>query len=182
MIKFASEQFVNELSEVVSTIYDTSESSVHTYLSLRVLARLLTKLAAIDIEQHDILPAYYGVLLALRECEYCTPTDLKVQLLVSRSNMTALLDRMARDNLIRRQRDPDDRRKIRIALTVHGRAVSEQVLDPHLEWVQSTMAPLSEVDLQELNRILSKLWRELISQADEHDLPLLNDLKTASGG
>jgi len=182
MKKFASEQFVHVLSDVVAAIYNTKDSPIKTYLSLRVLERLLTKLAARDIEQQGILPAYYGVLFALRDCEYCTPTDLKVQLLVSRSNMTALLDRMERDGLIERIRDPDDRRKLRISITPEGRQVSKSMLDPHLAWVHDTMSPLTKSDLEDLDRILAKLWQELIRQAEGVELNLIQDLKSAAGG
>lgn len=182
MKKFASELFIHELTEVVTALYDAEDSPIKTYLSLRVLGRLLTKLAALDIEQHDILPAYYGVLLALQDCEHCSLTDLKIQLLVSRSNMSALLDRMERDGLIRRERDQQDRRKLRISLTTHGRQVSEKVLPPHLKWTQDTMSPLSPTDLEDLDRILSKLWRELIRQAEEADMTLIKDLKNIAGG
>jgi MarR family 2-MHQ and catechol resistance regulon transcriptional repressor len=179
---FGSEQFVYRLSKVVSAIYDTTEAPIETYLSLHVLERLLTKLAARDIEQHDILPAFYGVLLALRDCQHCSPTELRIQLLVSRSNMTSLLDRMERDDLIKRERDPYDRRKLRISLTKHGQEVSEKVLTPHLTWVHDTMSPLSKADLDTLTRILAKLWRELIRQAEEADLSVIKDLKNAVGG
>lgn len=182
MKKFASELFAHELSEVVSALYDAPNAPIKTYLSLRVLVRLLTKLAASDIEQHNILPAYYGVLLALQDCEYCSLTDLKIQLLVSRSNMSALLDRMQRDGLIQRERDPEDRRKLRISLTPHGRKVREKVLDPHLAWTQDTMSPLSPSDLEDLDRILAKLWRELICQAEDADMTLIKDLKNIAGG
>jgi MarR family 2-MHQ and catechol resistance regulon transcriptional repressor len=155
---FANELYTHELSQVVGAIYNPPEASVGSYLSMRVLARLLRKLATLDIEQHGILPASYGVLLALQDREYCTPTELKVQLLVSRSNMTSLLDRMVRDGLIRREPDPDDRRKIRIALTEQGKSISDQILDPHLIWVRDTMFTLSSEELEALNQILGKLW------------------------
>lgn len=182
MKKFASELFAHELSDVVSAIYDAKQAPIKTYLSIRVLGRLLTKLAALDIEQHDILPAYYGVLLALQDCEHCSLTDLKIQLLVSRSNMSALLDRMQRDGLIQRERDPEDRRKLRISLTPQGRRISEKVLEPHLAWTQDTMSPLSPTDLADLDRILAKLWRELIRQAKDADMTLIKDLKNIAGG
>lgn len=96
--------------------------------------------------------------------------------------MTSLLDRMERDDLVRRERDPEDRRKLRIVLTERGKAVSEKALDPHLDWVNQTMSDLSKTDLGALKLILLKSWRDLIRQADEVDLSLIKDLKTASGG
>ncbi len=64
---------------------------------------------------------YYDVMLHVSEGEGGRRmTDLASRVVLSKSGLTALVDRMEADGLVARRPDPDDRRATRIVLTPLG--------------------------------------------------------------
>ncbi len=74
-----------------------------------------------------VRPAYIGVLMCLWSEDGRNVGELGRCAGLEPSTMTGLLDRMARDGLLTREPDPDDRRAHRIHLTDIGRAAEEPV-------------------------------------------------------
>jgi DNA-binding MarR family transcriptional regulator len=173
---FVYEQSVTELSELADIVLSDAPLPVRAYIQFRLLHRLLSRLAEMNIEEQGVRWAYYGVLACLYDQNPSTPTELKARALVSRSNMTTLLDRMERDGLIRREPDRHDRRKIQVYLTEQGERISEQVIPAHLDWIDTTLSNLTEDELQQFNQLLEKLWRGLARQAQPVEVELVKDM------
>ena len=86
-----------------------------------------------------------------------TPGELSAKLELSSGAMTNRIDRLEQDGLVKRHRDPDDRRGVRVALTDSGAET----------WVQSTntqaikeklvAGALSKPEQHQLNALLRKL-------------------------
>jgi DNA-binding MarR family transcriptional regulator len=88
---------------------------------------------------------------------------------LSRSGLTRMLDRMEHERLIRRDLNPNDRRRFDVALTRQGRARFELVWPPHEEGIQHYFVdPLTQRDLDALRRVLAKLIH-LNEDAIQHD-------------
>jgi DNA-binding MarR family transcriptional regulator len=79
---------------------------------------------------------------------------------LSRSGLTRILDRMERDDLVERSLSRVDRRQFDVAITVHGRAIFDDVWPGHLDGIGRYFSePLSDEDVTTLKRILTKLIR-----------------------
>ena len=86
-----------------------------------------------------------------------TPGELSAKLELSSGAMTNRIDRLEADGLVRRHRDPDDRRGVRVELTEAGNSA----------WVESTntqaikeklvAGALSKPEQHQLNTLLRKL-------------------------
>jgi DNA-binding MarR family transcriptional regulator len=64
------------------------------------------------------------LLMTLRRAGHAlTPTELLEELSITMAAITKRIDRLAESGHVRRSRDPDDGRSIRIALTERGRAL-----------------------------------------------------------
>lgn len=66
-----------------------------------------------------------GALLALRRLDAEGPqrvTDLAAAELVAQPTMTVLVNRLEAEGLVRKERDPDDARAVRVEITDAGRA------------------------------------------------------------
>ena len=72
-------------------------------------------------------PTEVGVLEILGALGEATPSKMAQTLRAARSSMTHALDRLERRGLVRRVRDPQDRRSIRIVLTRRGKETAERV-------------------------------------------------------
>ncbi len=67
---------------------------------------------------------------------------------VSQASATGIVDRMEQRGLIERQRDPDDRRVIRAALTAAGRQLIEGVAAERKERLASVLDELTDDELE----------------------------------
>src|SRR5882724_187744 len=79
----------------------------------------------------EISPSQFNVLnLLYDQPEGCTQTELSRQLIMHRSNVTGLVDRLAARGLARRTDSPSDRRAFTLLLTPAGKKLIRQIL-PH---------------------------------------------------
>src|SRR5262245_21325399 len=102
----------------------------------------------------------FGVLAPLRragEPFELTPTELARHRMISSGGMTSALDKLERKGLIGRVPNPADRRGTLVRLTPEGRKVIDEGMLLHTACEHSLVAPLSEADARELQRILRQL-------------------------
>ena len=88
-------------------------------------------------ERMDIELRYYDVLLHVSEGEDGRRmTDLADVVVMSKSGLTSLVDRMEDDGLLARRPDPDDRRVTRIVLTEPGENTFAEAASVHAEMIR----------------------------------------------
>jgi DNA-binding MarR family transcriptional regulator len=80
---------------------------------------------------------------------------------VTRRNVTALVDALEEEGLVRRQPHPTDRRATVIELTPEGERTTNVMYDEHREAVSEVFSGLSEEDQRELMRLLGQLREAL---------------------
>ena len=92
---------------------------------LRTHARLVRELDAELTLEHRLPLSSYEVLLRLANSETggMRMSEIADAVLLSRSGLTRLVDRLEAKQLVRRGRHPDDRRSVVIELTEAGRAL-----------------------------------------------------------
>src|SRR5262245_13232140 len=83
--------------------------------------------------------------------------SLSDRLGVTPRNITALVDALEEEGLVRRVRHPNDRRATVIELTDVGRKLTDDWWDDYLERTSEIFAELSERDQRALVRILDQL-------------------------
>jgi DNA-binding MarR family transcriptional regulator len=137
---------------------------------LRLTARMVRLSRYLDREFSDHLSPFglhegeQNVLAALRRAGApyeLTPTELYRSLLVSSGAMTNRLDRLESAGLIARTPDPDDRRRIRVALTDRGREVIDDALDAHVAALAELFDGLGRAEADQLEDLLRGILRRL---------------------
>ncbi|WP_306208303.1 MarR family winged helix-turn-helix transcriptional regulator [Actinoplanes sp. RD1] len=88
-----------------------------------------------------------------------TPAQLAEAAKVTRAAMTARLDRLARAELITREVEPQDRRRVIVRPTAAGRAAWEQHIHAGMARDRDLLAALSLTELRQLNSLLRKVLR-----------------------
>jgi DNA-binding MarR family transcriptional regulator len=101
-----------------------------------------------------------------------TPAELARQTHVDTGAMTRTLDRLEAKHFITRQRCPDDRRVVRIALTEAGNDVVEQILPAVAATLNTHLQDFSKA---EVDTLLSLLRRMLANAGAETALPSLHE-------
>lgn len=92
--------------------------------------------------ERDLPLAWYDVLLNLSEADdgRLRMRDLADRVMLSRSGLTRLVDRMATAGLVSRRPDPDDRRGTLACLTDAGMQTLRRAAPVHLRGVQEHFA------------------------------------------
>jgi MarR family 2-MHQ and catechol resistance regulon transcriptional repressor len=79
----------------------------------------------------DLSPSQFNVLNLLQDhAAGLTQVELSRRLIMHRSNVTGLVDRLEARRLVRRKDDPADRRAFNVVLTPAGRKLLQQI-EPH---------------------------------------------------
>lgn len=121
----------------------------------------VTRLLESDlIAQHGLSLPEYGVLVTLVEApdHKLRMTELADQVLLSRSGLTRLVDRMQRSGLVDRRPCTSDARGLNAVLTEVGYARLKESSGTHLRGVREHVTGLlSEVELDQLYALMSKL-------------------------
>jgi DNA-binding MarR family transcriptional regulator len=110
-------------------------------------------------EQRLALPAY-DVLVQLVEApeHRLRMTELAERVLLSRSGLTRLVDRLERDGLVCRASTPHDARGVLAVLTDAGYAKLREASRTHLRGIREhVVEPLGDDDLHDLERVMNRL-------------------------
>ncbi|HKB47455.1 MAG TPA: MarR family transcriptional regulator [Ktedonobacterales bacterium] len=107
---------------------------------------------------YDLSLAQFDVLAQLGAAEGITQQELADKLLVTKGNVTQLLDRMTVSGLLTRRQDG---RANRLYLTDAGRALFTAVIPAHEDEVAKLFTVLSSAEQAQLSAMLRKLDRAL---------------------
>ena len=127
---------------------------------LRVHAALTRALDAELTERHGLPLTSYEVLLFLADARdgRMRMSELADSVLLSRSGLTRLVDRLERDGLLEREQCEEDARGYFAAITDSGRAVFDEARRTHLAGVRERFIDrLSGDDL----RTIGELWEKV---------------------
>ncbi len=86
---------------------------------------------------------------------------LAERLLVTKGNVSGLVDRLARRGLVQRRPHPQDGRSNLIYLTRSGKRLARKALELQRELVDNMMAPLSQAERATLRSLLARVSGEL---------------------
>ena len=102
-----------------------------------------------------------AVLEALHHLGPLSQGQLCQKILRSGSNVTTVVDNLERNELVRRDRDKEDRRIQIVTLTQRGRDVISAAFPEHVARVTEIMAALTSAEPIELGRICLKLGKSV---------------------
>jgi DNA-binding MarR family transcriptional regulator len=127
---------------------------------LRVHAGMTKTLDAELIREHRLPLSSYEVLLYLADSPEgrLRMSELADSVLLSRSGLTRLVDRLERDGLLRRRRCEEDQRGWFAEITAEGRELFERARVTHLDGVRERFLSRLTSDEQ---RTLAALWEKV---------------------
>jgi DNA-binding MarR family transcriptional regulator len=86
-----------------------------------------------------------------------TMSELSRRLMVTNGNLTALVERLAQEKLIRRATSPSDKRMSIISLTAAGQRALDAMTPAHRKWIVDMFGGLSPEERDQLYALLGKL-------------------------
>lgn len=91
-------------------------------------------------------------------------SELSKKMLVSRANITGLIERLEKEDLVIRTNDPSDKRVFRVCLTNRGFELMNVFLPIHNEYMYKVMSVLDRDEKETLILLLKKLNKGLASK------------------
>lgn len=140
--------------------YEGTQSQIRALSTYIKFSRAFNSVKArLDQKQisGSITETQFGVLEALYHLGALTQKDIGQRLLISKSNVVAVIDKLENSGLVKRQRSSEDRRYIFIHLTEDGSTKIEELLPYHVASIVEEMSCLTADEQEELGRLCRKL-------------------------
>jgi MarR family 2-MHQ and catechol resistance regulon transcriptional repressor len=152
------------------TRYAGTEQEVLALETMIKLSRSLNSLSSHLLpplqKEFGITESQLAVLESLHHLGPLTQGQLCQKILRSGSNLTTVVDNLERDGLVRRERDPRDRRVQIVQLTAKGSELIARAFPRHVDRVTKAFGTLTATEQRELGRICRKLGRSLAEESE----------------
>ncbi|GMW01106.1 MAG: hypothetical protein AMXMBFR84_22430 [Candidatus Hydrogenedentota bacterium] len=137
-------------------------------LGIYYTASILKKKADEFFRTRELTDVQFNVLMLLKsQCGEeggLTQVELSRMMLVNRANITSLVDRMEKANLVTRVATPGDRRYNLIKMTKRGERIFMAVAEEYHHAVDEVMGALNDSEKKTLSGLLEKLRKHLPDQ------------------
>ena len=107
-----------------------------------------------------LTPSQFGVLETLQHLGSLNQGEICGKLLKSGGNITLVIDNLEARGLVRRERDPGDRRVVTVSLTEAGREVIERIFPEHVRAIVEEMGVLTADEQETLGHLCRKLGKK----------------------
>jgi len=121
-----------------------NERTIRIEENLRRVCFKIKKKGREILSDVDITPPQFDALQHLRNEEHLTIGELSSRMYLACSTVTDLLDRMERNELVKRVKDENDRRIVRIIVLPKGHDLVKRVLDYRINYIESIISELDE--------------------------------------
>ena len=130
---------------------------------LRLWLRLLTCTSLLENEVRSRLKETFDETLAQfdlmaqldRRPEGLTMSELSARLMVTNGNITGLVDRLIRRNLVQRVPLASDRRTLNVVMTLEGKALFRTTASQHERWIKDLLGDMSPEEVDTLMDLLA---------------------------
>lgn len=147
--------------------YDwVGEIANKTIIELQKTAEILTELHNDFFSRFDISSTKFNLLVILYTGydEGMMLSEIGEQMLVTKANITGLVDRLEKQGYVKRKRDLFDRRKVIAMITDKGKSFTEKVIEEYKVWSKSIMTILEDDEKSQLIGLLKKIQGGLIGK------------------
>jgi len=137
---------------------DVGRPSIWVWIYVSRLYAVVSRCTENELQEHRLTLARLDVMAHLMTHEdCCTQEDLCDCLRVTKGHVSSLLDRMAKEGLVRREAHPSSRRCNRVELTPQGREIFMTIVPQRDSCLERMFSRLSLEEQTSLAELLKKL-------------------------
>lgn len=132
-------------------------------LALSTFVKLLRATETLSAKVHSHLAgvkltiSQFGVLEALYHLGPMCQRDIAKKILKSTGNLTTVIDNLEKRNLVRRERNEDDRRYFNVVQTENGEKIMKKIFPDHASRILQAMDNLTEKEQKQLGILCKKI-------------------------
>lgn len=128
---------------------------------LRYISGIIKQKGREILSHYTITPPQFIALQWLFEDGDMTIGELSNKMFLACSTTTDLIDRMEKNQLVVRVKDPNDRRVVRIHLLDEGERIIDEVIKKRQLYLQEVLKDFSDNEITSLMERLAKLHQEM---------------------
>ena len=148
------------------------ESCVQAYVRLVRSSEALHGDVSRGLAVDGLSASQFSAMKVLRIHGRLAQRDIAKYILKSGGNITALVDNLEREGVVRRERDTVDRRVIYVSLTTAGETLFDDLYPGHLERIREAMAALTDLECEQLILLLQKVSPNYVEAACAPSRPI----------
>ena len=157
------------MTKVVGQIYDyrldpiNNDDDYNLIAVINQTGHAISLARSRELGRFDLSMMRAAVLLVLQiRDSNATPTEIAQWLLREPHTISALLDRMEKDGLVRRFRDLHKKNTVRVAMTAKGRDAYQVSLKR--EMFHGIMSVLTDDEREQLRATMTKIWLRALQE------------------
>jgi DNA-binding MarR family transcriptional regulator len=120
------------------------------------------------LDLKEISIAHWFYLRVLAERGELNQLELSKRVGIASTTAVSALDNMEKRGLLRRYRDPKDRRKYYVSLTPDGKRVVDDLLPPVLQLISESISSVTEDEIRVFWKVLREIEKTLSRAAGNH--------------
>ena len=128
---------------------------------MRYIAGIIKQKGRELLSDYTITPPQFVALQWLFEDGDMTIGELSNKMYLAFSTTTDLVDRMEKNQLVKRVKDPNDRRVVRIHLLDEGKVLIDEVIKKRQVYLQEVLANYTFEEIEQLKDNFMKLHQEM---------------------
>ena len=119
--------------------------------------RMITRGAEKNLSPLGICTTEFKILRILEEDGPTPMARLSDAIALTQPAITSFVDKLELQGMVKRERNQDDRRVIRIAMTKKGQALLGQGMRLHSKFIDGLLSEISDSELSKLSTIMKKI-------------------------
>lgn len=128
---------------------------------LRYISGIIKQKGREILTDYKITPPQFVALQWLFEDGDMTIGELSTKMYLAFSTTTDLVDRMEKNQLVKRVRNEEDRRVVQIHLLTEGERIIEEVIEQRQSYLKSVLNTFTMEEVETLQKNLVKLHQEM---------------------
>jgi MarR family transcriptional regulator, organic hydroperoxide resistance regulator len=129
---------------------------------LRKISTIIKQKGREILTNYPITTPQFIALQWLLEEGDLTIGELSKKLHLAFSTTTDLVDRLEKNELVKRVRDPKDRRVVQIHLLEKGKIIIDEVIEKRQQYLQEVLQSFDDKQVQSLSVVLEQLLSEML--------------------
>lgn len=139
---------------------DRQQTAAQIIDMFHILKKSLIRYASHRVKQ-KISPMQLHVMFSMQEKDHFTMSELASVVLISKQQLTPIIDKLVGAGLVLRETDEADRRVVKIRLSPEGKAFLAAHLQDVVRVFDTKLAALSGEELKRLGAMLTELQQLL---------------------
>jgi DNA-binding MarR family transcriptional regulator len=151
-------------------VADQNETNLDLVFQLRRIAARFDQIGGAYATANSLHPTDLRALTLLidagRQGQHVTPGWLSEKLPMNSAGVTSLLKRLEREGYVKRLRDADDKRRVRILVDIRAESLGHGFTDPLVEKMAAAVSGFSDRDLKVVQRFLNTVEESVEANQD----------------